>query len=310
LRTPDPRYTVGTACDPRSPEDKALGRAATASSAGTAPSGEAGSEPKRAIDGLSNTRWISAPADDQWLQVDLGSSRLVNKVRLNWSSDYASHYAIATSTDGTSFTRVADVTINTAGPRTSTFNTRRARYVRMRALARSSPSGGIGLWDLNVFGPGDIPPSNTVRPKVSGTPKVGKRLVCAAGSWAGSPPLSFSYGWRRNGAPIVGALSRAYTLRWRDAGQHVRCSVRASNAAGSASATSLAVHVPFECRVPAVKGKRVAAAKTAIVAAHCKVGTVSKRKSSRPTGVVLSQSPKARTRLPAGSKVALVVSKR
>lgn len=310
LRTPDPRYTVGTACYPGSPEDKALGRAATASSAGTAPSGEAGAEPKRAVDGLSNTRWISAPGvDDQWMQVDLGSSRLVDRVTLNWSSDYATHYVISTSTDGNTFTQADDVTIAGAGLRTSAFTARRARYVRVTALTRSSPAAGVSLWALRVFGPADIPPSNTVNPKVLGTPKVGRSLVCSAGTWAGSPPLSFSYRWQRNGARIAGATSRAYTPRWADAGRQVSCSVRARNAAGSASATSLAVRVPFECRVPPVKGKRFAAARTSIVAAHCRLGRITKRSSPGVAGVVLSQNPKARTRLRAGSKVALVVSK-
>ena len=309
LRTPDPRYTVGTACDPGSPEDKALGRAATASSAGTAPSGEAGSEPKRAVDGLSNTRWISDPMDDQEIQVDLGSSRVVDTVTLNWSPDYATHYAIATSLDGTSFTPAADVTINMAGPQTNAFTPRRARYVRVHAFARSSPGAGIGLWDFNVFGPADVPPSNTVTPTVSGTPKVGKTLSCSSGTWTGSEPLSFTYRWLRNGAPITGAISNAYTAKWADAGRKVSCRVRASNAAGSASATSLPVTVPFECLVPAVKGKRLAAAKTAIVAAHCKVGTVTKKKAPGIAGRVLWQSRRPGKRLPVGSKVALIVSK-
>jgi hypothetical protein len=243
------------------------------------------------------------------MQVDLGSSRLVDRVTLNWASDYATHYVISTSTDGTSFTQADDVSITAAGLRTSAFNARRARYVRVTGLARSSPAGGISLWALRVFGPADIRPSNTVRPKVSGTPKVGKRLVCSAGTWAGSPPLSFSYRWRRNGSRIAGASSRTYTPRWADAGQLVSCAVRATNAAGSASATSPAVRVPLECRVPAVKGKRFAAARTSIVAAHCRLGSVTKRRSSGVAGVVLSQNPKARTRLPLGSRVALVVSK-
>jgi len=64
------------------------------------------------------------------------------------------------------------------------------------------------------------------------------------------------------------------------------------------------------CVVPNVKRKRLAAAKRRIVAAHCRVGKVTKAKSKTvPKGRVISQKPPSGKKLAAGSKVKLVVSR-
>jgi beta-lactam-binding protein with PASTA domain len=58
-----------------------------------------------------------------------------------------------------------------------------------------------------------------------------------------------------------------------------------------------------------LKGKTLATAKAALTDAHCALGKVTKKKSSRKPGIVLSQNPKPATILTIGSKVAVVVSK-
>jgi len=64
------------------------------------------------------------------------------------------------------------------------------------------------------------------------------------------------------------------------------------------------------CVVPKVKGKKLAAAKSAIKRAHCSVGKVTKAFSSRvKKGRVISQKPAPGKKLAAGSKVKLKVSK-
>ena len=67
---------------------------------------------------------------------------------------------------------------------------------------------------------------------------------------------------------------------------------------------------PPPCRVPNVRGKKLAAARAAITKGNCSVGKV-KRKASKKIkrGRVISQSPKAATTLPNLGKVNLVVSK-
>jgi uncharacterized repeat protein (TIGR01451 family) len=65
-----------------------------------------------------------------------------------------------------------------------------------------------------------------------------------------------------------------------------------------------------KCHVPKVVGKKLAAAKSRVRAAHCRVGKITKKKSSRKKkGRVLAQSPKPGKTLPAGSKVKLTVGK-
>jgi PASTA domain len=65
-----------------------------------------------------------------------------------------------------------------------------------------------------------------------------------------------------------------------------------------------------KCVVPRVKGKTLAAAKTAIVKAHCVVGKIGHARSKRvKKGHVISQSPSGGRSLRSGSKVNLVISK-
>jgi Tol biopolymer transport system component len=66
---------------------------------------------------------------------------------------------------------------------------------------------------------------------------------------------------------------------------------------------------PVQCRVPRVIGLRLATARTRIRRANCRVGRV-RRARSRRVGRVLSQSPRAGTRRPRGTRVTLVVGRR
>jgi beta-lactam-binding protein with PASTA domain len=64
-----------------------------------------------------------------------------------------------------------------------------------------------------------------------------------------------------------------------------------------------------KCTVPNVKGKALAAAKNAIKAAHCAVGTVTQKASSTvKKGDVISTTPGAGAVKPKGTKVAITVS--
>jgi uncharacterized membrane protein YgcG len=62
------------------------------------------------------------------------------------------------------------------------------------------------------------------------------------------------------------------------------------------------------CTVPRVLGDTLAAAKAAIIAAHCKLGKVTRQPAAAAKlGLVLSQKPRAGTSRPAGTKVKLVL---
>lgn len=84
------------------------------------------------------------------------------------------------------------------------------------------------------------PPVNTVAPVISGTQVVGSSLSSTTGTWTGTPLINYTYQWYRGATLISGATSSSYTLVQADAGNtsNITCQVTATNAIGSATATS------------------------------------------------------------------------
>lgn len=86
-------------------------------------------------------------------------------------------------------------------------------------------------------------PTDTAAPTLSGTPQQGQTLTSSTGTWANAP-TSYQYAWEdcatsgSTCSTIAGATSATYTLQASDVGQTIRSQVTASNAGGSASATS------------------------------------------------------------------------
>jgi hypothetical protein len=121
------------------------GRTATASST------ESAAFPaSAAVDGDAGTRWSSAFADPQSLQVDLGASHTVNQVVLNWESAFATAFQIQTSPDGVTWTTVFSTTTGTGGVQTIPV-TGTGRFVRVLGTARATQFG-YSLWEFQVFG--------------------------------------------------------------------------------------------------------------------------------------------------------------
>jgi hypothetical protein len=85
--------------------------------------------------------------------------------------------------------------------------------------------------------------ANTRRPAITGSPRVGRTLVCNRGAWDGTVPISYAYAWRRNGAAVRGATRPSYRVRRRDAGALLMCRVTATNPARILAATSRPVRV-------------------------------------------------------------------
>ena len=79
-----------------------------------------------------------------------------------------------------------------------------------------------------------IPISN---PTITGTPTTGSVLTCVNGGFINGP-TSTSVTWLRNGVLIPGATLPTYTPQAADIGRDVYCRFTASNAGGSADATS------------------------------------------------------------------------
>ncbi len=86
-------------------------------------------------------------------------------------------------------------------------------------------------------------PSNLTPPAVTGTPAVGQTLTCDKGTWTPAG-VALTVQWLRDGTPIAGQTGDQYLVTAADQGTQLACRVTATNATGSASATSDAVRVP------------------------------------------------------------------
>ncbi|MEU0404246.1 discoidin domain-containing protein [Streptomyces sp. NPDC006197] len=123
------------------------GRPATASSQenGGTPAGAA-------VDGDPGTRWSSAFADPQWIQVDLGAPASLSRVDLRWETASAKAYRIELSGNGADWT-TAYSTANGPGGNESLPVTGTARYVRVYGTQRAT-GWGYSLWEFQVYGDG------------------------------------------------------------------------------------------------------------------------------------------------------------
>ncbi len=118
----------------------------------------------------------------------------------------------------------------------------------------------------------------------------------------GAAALSGDGATALGGAPFVlHATGAAYVFHVADAG---------SWASSSAPNATLTVKALAACTVPKLKGLKLSAAKQALAAGRCRLGTVTKvHARTKSRGRVVSQSKKPGTRLAIGAKVAVKVGK-
>jgi hypothetical protein len=157
-----------------------------------------------AVDGDLTTRWSSAFVDPSWLEVDLGSPTIINKVMLYWEAAYGKAYQIQVSNDDQIWTTVYTQTAGQGGVEVLTFPTVIDRYIRFFGTARATQYG-YSLFEFQVFG-ADVP-SITTQP-VSQTVNSGATATFSVTA-AGVGP--FTYQWLRNGVAIPGATATSYT---------------------------------------------------------------------------------------------------
>jgi hypothetical protein len=128
--------------------------------------------------------------------------------------------------------------------------------IRVRVTAANadgSASAESAATAAVASGTSSAAPKNTSPPTISGTPKVGQTLTADHGSWTGNP-TSFAYQWQHCDVDVLrcsnvaGATGVTYLLRAVDVGFRMRVAVTATNAKGSATATS----APTSVVTPAV----------------------------------------------------------
>ncbi|GFJ76339.1 hypothetical protein Phou_005190 [Phytohabitans houttuyneae] len=147
-------FTFGAGTPPQN-GNLALNKPATASSV------ESDAYPaSAAVDASATTRWASAFSDPQWIQVDLGQTYNIDRVRLVWEAAYGSAYQIQTSANGTTWTTVRSVTGGNGGEDDNTALGASGRYVRINGTARGT-AWGYSLFTFEVFGGGTPPQQPT-----------------------------------------------------------------------------------------------------------------------------------------------------
>jgi hypothetical protein len=127
----------------------ALSQSATASSVQT------GNDIAKGNDGSTTTRWAASAATyPQWWRVDLGASKTLSHVDINWysSASRAYKYIIETSDDDVSYTTRVDNSGNTTFGDTSDNVSISARYVRITISGCTTGSAFASAYEFKVFG--------------------------------------------------------------------------------------------------------------------------------------------------------------
>ncbi|RYE16604.1 MAG: hypothetical protein EOP51_25485, partial [Sphingobacteriales bacterium] len=106
-----------------------------------------------ATDGSVNTRWESVFADNQYIQIDLGTKMNINQVVLNWEGAYGKGYNIQVSDTGAApWTQVYTTTTGDGGLDDIKLTAAaQGRYVRLNCVTRGT-QWGFSLWEFSVFG--------------------------------------------------------------------------------------------------------------------------------------------------------------
>ena len=115
-------------------------------------------------DGSPGTRWSSKYTDAEWVYVDLGTSREIAAVTLNWESAYGKAYKLQLSDDAVNWKDLFSRENGSGGIERISFEPVTTRYVRMQGVRRGSDFG-YSLYSFEVYGRthSDLSPVQFVR---------------------------------------------------------------------------------------------------------------------------------------------------
>lgn len=105
-------------------------------------------------DGDSSSRWASSSnSSTDWVYVDLGESKDISKVIINWENAYATQFQIQISDDATTWTDVYKTYNGTGGlQEISLDKTYTGRYVRVYCTQKFNYQWGYSIYELGVYG--------------------------------------------------------------------------------------------------------------------------------------------------------------
>jgi Domain of unknown function (DUF1996)/F5/8 type C domain len=149
-----------------------------------------------AVDGNSKTRWSSAFADPQWIQIDLGAPVTVDRVVLNWERAAGRAYQIQVSPDAKIWTTAFQTTTGAEGIATHAVHAT-GRYVRMLGTARTT-AYGFSLFEFQVFGSTGAQPTTSAP-----SPAVPSSAAPVSSSAAPTTSASSGDGWIMAPNPVT-----------------------------------------------------------------------------------------------------------
>ena len=119
-----------------------------------------------------------------------------------------------------------------AGQTASTYTVRALdsqKSLSVRVTASKAGFANASATSTAVKAPKITQLTNTKRPSISGTKRVGKTLTVSVGKWSVTSP-TFTYQWLRDGKTISGAKSKTYKLKSSDYKHRIQVKVTASKA--------------------------------------------------------------------------------
>ncbi len=102
-----------------------------------------------AVDGSTSSYWRVDSSRSEWLKVDLGQSYRVDKVVIQWGSEFAREYEVQVSANNYSWARVEDQNYGNGGTDEVTFSERDVRYVRVYCTREDDR--GYRISELEVY---------------------------------------------------------------------------------------------------------------------------------------------------------------
>ncbi|MET9589854.1 discoidin domain-containing protein [Streptomyces sp. NPDC006516] len=155
----------------------------------TSSSTEGNFSARSAVDGDPGTRWSSAFADPQWIQIDLGASAGISRVVLNWEAAYGTAFRIEVSSDAERWTVVHQTATGTGGTQNLAVSGT-GRYVRMYGTQRAT-AYGYSLWEFQVYGTAGSPGGDAARLLSYGRPGAASSSQSDQNCWECTPARAF-----------------------------------------------------------------------------------------------------------------------
>ncbi len=124
---------------------------ATASSRSSLATGEAGKGPgpEMTIDGIGGSRWSTAYADGEWLLLDLGATKKIKAIILDWEVACPRKLKVLVSVDNANWTEVYSGG-GRPGKKRIDFPPTDARYVKLDLIKRAT-GWGFSLWEIKIY---------------------------------------------------------------------------------------------------------------------------------------------------------------